>query len=217
MNITKADLGWVIATWLIAGLILAAIADWFTGQYEVTRRGRAWFRITRRWYGTRAWVILRVQFDWDEPERFRVDRWDDENTGVPWLLVHSIDDDGADSFWAPVTDFAAWAVRRLRPWIFRYGWLRLPVLFAYETLPSGPDLGQLGPRPGFAGDDLELAPARRRPFVAAEPVAEPALQPGGIVGITGGLEGVLGPVPAEHLEVERERGHIPHRNRGAAG
>ena len=136
MNITKADYGWVIAIWLIAGLVLSAVADWFAGQYEVTRRGRAWFRVTRRWYGTRAWVVLHGEMNQDEPERFRVIRWDGENTGVPWLQVQSIDDDGAEAFWASATAFAPEAVRRLRPWIFRYRWLRLPVLFAYETLPS---------------------------------------------------------------------------------
>ena len=136
MNITINDAGWIIAALLVGAWVLGGIQGWFTGQYQVTRRGRAWFRVTRRWYGTRAWVVLRSEINWDEPERFRVDRWDDENTGGPWLLVQSIDDDGAESFWAPVTDFVPWAVRRLRPWIFRYRWLRLPVLFAYETLPS---------------------------------------------------------------------------------
>ena len=71
---------------------------------------------------------------------------DTEDSDVPWLKVGSVDfdkdhldeDELAEPFWAPVTDFYPEAVRKLRPWIFRYRWLRLPVLFAYKTV-SRPD------------------------------------------------------------------------------
>jgi len=140
---TFAGLGWIIAAWLVAGLTLAAVLSWFSGQYEVTRTGLFRFRADRRWYGTRAWVILHSEADEDEPERFRVLQVDTEDSETPWLKVGSIDFDEdhldedvlAEPFWAPVTDFAPEAVRRLRPRIFRHRWLRLPALFAYETLP----------------------------------------------------------------------------------
>jgi hypothetical protein len=139
MNITTGDAGWVIAALLLGGAVLGGIQDWLAGQYEVTRRGRVRFRVARRWYGTRAWVVLRREAGWDEPERFRVLGRDDENSSAPWLHVQSIDNDDSEAFWAPVTDFAPCAVRRLRPWVFRYRWLRIPVLFAYETVsrPAG--------------------------------------------------------------------------------
>ena len=130
----NATLAWGIITCIAAAFIAASVQEWFTGQYEVTRHG---FRlsVTRRWYGTRAWVVLRVQADEDEPDRYQVLGWDQENTLTPWVRVMNIDNEDAGSFWAPVTDFAPEAVRRLRPWIFRYRRLYLPVLFAYRTLP----------------------------------------------------------------------------------
>ena len=137
MNITTASLGWLIVACLLAGVILGSIQDWFTGQYEVTRRGFR-FSVTRRWYGTRAWVILRSRKDDDEPERFRVLEVDDSDLNAPWLKAGSVDfadDDAAEPFWAPVTDFYPEAVRRLHPWIFRYRRMGWPVLFAYKTLP----------------------------------------------------------------------------------
>jgi hypothetical protein len=138
MNITSANFGWVVLAALVASYILASVQEWFAGQYEVTRRGFR-FCVTRRWYGPRAWVILRDCKDADEPERFRVLDVDDEDLNHhPWLKVGSVDfdcDEDAEPFWAPVTDFYPEAVRRLSPWIFRYRRLRWPVLFAYKTLP----------------------------------------------------------------------------------
>jgi hypothetical protein len=134
-HITVNDLGWAILAYLFAAALLCSIWDWFSGQYEVTRAGRSRVSVTRRWYGTRAWVILRGHEDDDEPERYQVLGWDQEDTRVPWIRVMSIDNEDAESFWAPVTDFAPEAVRKLRPWIFRYRSLPVPVLFAYETLP----------------------------------------------------------------------------------
>jgi len=140
MNITVANLGWIILGYLVAATALSTIQGWFTGQYEITRHG---FRLTisRRWYGKRAWVILRARKDDDEPERLRVLQMDTEDSEIPWLKVGSVDfadDEAAEPFWAPVTDFYPEAVRKLRPWIFRYRWLRLPVLFAYMPV-SRPD------------------------------------------------------------------------------
>lgn len=132
--ITIHNLPWVILACIPAGCILSGIQNWFAGQYEVTRRGFR-FGVTRRWYGPRAWVIIRGHEDDEEPERFRVLNVDTEDTQVPWLKAVSIEDDGAGPFWAPVTAFAPEAVRRLRPWVFRYRRLRLPVLFAYKALP----------------------------------------------------------------------------------
>lgn len=134
---TTITLPWLLLVCVVAGTVLAGIQEWFTGQYKVTRRG-----VIRRWYGVRAWVILRGHEDDDEPERFRVLQVDAEDSDIPWLKVGSIDfagDDDAEPFWAPVTDFAPEAVRRLRPWIFRYRRLALPVLFAYKTLPRQAD------------------------------------------------------------------------------
>ena len=138
MNITTANLGWIILAWLVAGYVLGNIQCWFDGQYEVTRHG---FRVrgTRRWYGTRAHVCLRAEEDNDEAERWLVLGWDQEDCEVPWIRVINIDDEDARSRWAPVTDFAPYAVRRLRPWVFRYRRLAIPFLFSYWPLrqPAG--------------------------------------------------------------------------------
>jgi hypothetical protein len=156
MNTTALPWGIIIS--LAIAWIFASVSEWFTGQYEVTRKG---FRVhvTRRWYGTRAWVILRSRKDDDEPERFRVLEVDAEDSDTPWLKVGSVDfadDEDAEPFWAPVTDFYPEAVRRLRPWIFRYRRLRLPVLFAYKTLPHPAGYLGGGSLPGVRGSRLEL-------------------------------------------------------------
>jgi hypothetical protein len=139
MNITAANLGWLILAALAASYVLASIQEWFEGQYEVTRRGFR-FTVARRWYGARAWVVLRDCKDDDEPERFRVLQVDTEDrNNPPWLKVGSVDfadDEDGEPFWGPVTDFYPEAVRRLSPWICRYNRLRVPVLFAYKPLPS---------------------------------------------------------------------------------
>jgi hypothetical protein len=157
-HITFAALGWVIAVWLIAGLTLAGAINWFSGQYEVTWKP---LRIARRWYGIRARVILRDEAEQDEPERFKVLEVDTEDSDIPWLKVGSVDfaaDEDAEPFWGPVTDFYPEAVRRLRPWIFRYRWLRIPVLFAYKPWPSPgrPSGWPADTLPGIRGRRLEL-------------------------------------------------------------
>jgi hypothetical protein len=130
---------WQILAFLGMVALITSAWDWFTDQYEVAAGRRIGFRLWRRWYGTRAWVILRAEADLDEPQRYQVLGWDQEDCNAPWVHVTSIDDEDAGSFWAPVTDLAPEAVRRLRPWIFRYRWLRLPVPFAYVPLehPAG--------------------------------------------------------------------------------
>ena len=131
---TTITLPWLLLICVVGGTVLAGIQEWFTGQYEVTRRGLR-FSVTRRWYGVRAWVVLRADADADEPDRYQVLAWDRDHGGPLWIRVMNIDNEDSDSFWAPVADFAPEAVRRLRPWIFRYRRLALPVLFAYKTLP----------------------------------------------------------------------------------
>ena len=98
MNTTA--LPWGIIVCVAAAFIAASVQEWFTGQYEVTRRGLR-VRVSRRWYGTRAWVVLRVQADEDEPDRYQVLGWDQENTLTPWVRVMNIDNEDAGSFWAP--------------------------------------------------------------------------------------------------------------------
>jgi len=136
MNITSPL--WVVFALVVAGFAAASVQGWFAGQYEVTRHG---FRVgvSRRWYGPRAWVIQRARKDDDEPERFRVLQVDSKGLEVPWLKTVSIDNEDAGPSWAPVTDFYPEAVRRLRPWIFRHRWLRIPVPFDYRIVrrPAG--------------------------------------------------------------------------------
>lgn len=104
-------------------------ASWLKDHYELAGQ-----RPVRRWYGTGAWVTLRrdagVSLD-----TYRVDGWSDDSTTVPWLLVSCMDSEDPVAFWAAVTDFSPYAIRRFRPHLWR-GWL--PVLFAHETLPGGP-------------------------------------------------------------------------------
>lgn len=134
------------------GFIDWLLSTWFADQYEVTW-GRPFPRVTRRWYGMHARVFLRAgAARWAERNEgryvddedfpvFSVLEWLNESTQVPWLLVQRLDDgeqeisdEALEPFWAPVTDFAPCVVRRLRPRIFRYGRLRIPVLFSYQPV-----------------------------------------------------------------------------------
>lgn len=140
MNIVaREDLGWIIAIWLLGGIVLSAITTWFASQYEIIHLRRFGTRVARRWYGTRAHVSFRSDADLDDPAWFQVLEWTDENTDVPWVLIAAPDDEELPPCWCPVTDLAPYSVRRLRPWIFRYHWLRIPVLFSYVPLrqPAG--------------------------------------------------------------------------------
>ena len=130
---------WQILAAIGALAALDWLSTWFAGQYEVTW-GRPFPRADRRWYGRNAHVVLRGNEDDADAPRYAVLDWDAENLDAPSLKVHQLDpdsnywDDNAEAFWAPVTSFAPYAVRRLRPWIFRYRWLRIPVLFSYQPV-----------------------------------------------------------------------------------
>jgi hypothetical protein len=145
-SITPGDLGWWIIGIYATGTVLGWIQDWISDRYEITRRHP---RLVRCWYGTAAQVSLRSAADDDDPDRFAVlARWD-ENTAVPWLLVHRLDreyltywDEDAEAFWAPVTDFAPYSVRRVRPHLTRFGRVRVPWLTKW--LPARSPVSYLG-------------------------------------------------------------------------
>ncbi len=141
--LTFAGLGWVIAAWLIAGLALAGILNWFTGQYEVAWPGRL-PRFTRRWYSRGAHVCLKSGGrNPADPDRFEVLEWGDESTETPWLCVRNIDFAGYADFdppqasWVRAEDYAPYAVRRFHPVLaarsLAAGHPAWP--FWYETLP----------------------------------------------------------------------------------
>lgn len=222
MNSLEAtNLAWaiiaLIAAWAAGGWIL----DWLDDRYEVCG-----FRVTRRWYGAAAHVIL--QSADDDPDRYAVLDWrKDESQPVPWLLVHKLDpeyltfwDEDAEAFWAPVTDFAPYAVRRIRPYLYKFGPVPLPRLTKYVLL-SGPDLGERLPPAGLTGDQLELTPPGRMPLVAGEPAAQMPLQDAGetFPGRVGdNLDGVLAAPVAEHLKVKGMRaGHGSQGNPATGG
>jgi hypothetical protein len=131
---------WQILTFLGAALVTTSAWDWFRDQYEPT--GHFGLRFTRRWYGTGAHVCFRVDADLEDPDWFRVIEWGDDSTDVPWVLIGPPDDEEFPPCWCPVTDLAPYAVRRLHPWIFRYGWLRIPMPFLH--MPFRQPAGYLG-------------------------------------------------------------------------
>lgn len=147
MNHTAtSELGWAVLAIAGIALLTASAVGWFDGQYEVARRGRAWFRVTRRWYGLRAHVCFRDGEEDDDVARFVVLAWDDDHTPVPWLQVRKLNpefctywDEDSEAFWAPVTDFAPYTVRRFHPRVLRYGWVPVVWLTWYAPLrqPSG--------------------------------------------------------------------------------
>ena len=124
---------------VVIGAVLVATAawEWFRDQYEPA--GRYGLRFTRRWYGTRAHVCFRSDAGLEDPAWFRVVEWGDDHTDVPWVVIAAPDDEEFPACWCPVTDLAPYAVRRLHPWIFRYGWLRIPMPFLHVPLrhPAG--------------------------------------------------------------------------------
>jgi hypothetical protein len=116
---------------IIAFIALASFAaSWLKDHYEI-----AGHRPARRWYGTGAHVTLRRDACFSAPERWAVTAWSDEAGRVPWLLVSPVDNEDSEAFWAAVTDFDPYAIRRFRPYLWR-GWLPAP--FAHETLPGRP-------------------------------------------------------------------------------
>ena len=143
MNITATMVAVLVI--LAAGLALACVQSWLSGQYELARHG--WLpAVSRRWYCPRAHVCLRAEADGQDPARYAVLAFCAEHTPVPWLLVHKLNpeyltywDEDSGAFWAPVTDFAPYAVRRLRPHVERFGPAPVPWLTLYLPLrqPAG--------------------------------------------------------------------------------
>ena len=88
--------------------------------------------------------------DDDAPDRYVVLGWGPcEGTRIPWLQVHKLDpgfltywDEDAETFWAPVTDFAPYSVRRFRPHVWWFG--RLPLPWLTTWLPPRNPAGFLG-------------------------------------------------------------------------
>lgn len=147
-QITTARLGWILAIWLTAGYVLGWTQTWFLNRYEVAlvrRCPRGLFRprITRRWYGTSAHVCLRAEAGAEKPERYLVIAWDAEAVAVPWLLVDNLDNaEYGDPSWMPVTAFAPFTVRKIRPYVERVG--RVPVPHLRDYLPLRQPAGYLG-------------------------------------------------------------------------
>lgn len=132
--------------WIVVVAFFAFIwtTEWFSRQYKIHRRGRFWFRIIRRWYGEHAHVCFRVDEELDDPMWYQVLDWTDDYTEIPWVLIYRPDDDQLPAIWCPLSDLAPYTVRVLRPWIFRYGRMRIPMLFSYRPLRN--PVGHIGVR-----------------------------------------------------------------------
>lgn len=135
----------LLAVLAVAAVLIAvnATLNWLADQYEITR-----FRVTRRWYGTRAHLTRRGCEDDQAPALYVVLCRDTENLPVPWLKVCQLDathitrwyEEGVP-FWAPVTEFAPYTVHKFRPGVLRYG--RLPVPWFSWWLPLRRPAGYL--------------------------------------------------------------------------
>lgn len=141
-HITPANLGW----WLLGMLALFTVANglinWIDDRWEITPCAPWRYRVTRRWYGTRSQVRLRAEAGDEDAPRYVVLAWDDDDAEVPWLKVHRLNpefitywDEDAEPFWGPVTVFAPYAVRRLRPSVTLIGRIPVPSLWEYPLLP----------------------------------------------------------------------------------
>jgi hypothetical protein len=138
---------WQILAFLGVFLVVTLAWSWFRDQYEPVWTGRL-PRFTRRWYGLRAHVCFKSGCE--PPDRHEVIEWGDDSTDVPWLCVRNIDlvsyEDGPpEPFWAPLTDFSPYAVRRFHPvWALRSLLEGRPVSpFSYDTLPAPPASGRV--------------------------------------------------------------------------
>lgn len=148
-HVTAVRLGWWIVALIIAATILSMVSEWIRDRWEIT----CGHRITRRWYGTHARVCLRTEAaDWG-PARYVVIGWDNEHTGIPWLLVHKADpehpaylDEDAGAFYASATDFVPDSVRRFRPHLIRCALVGrvvfMPWLVKYLPLPAATRRGE---------------------------------------------------------------------------
>lgn len=126
---------WTVFILLAASVAASSVWDWLADQYEFR-----WSGVTRRWYGTRAHVCLRGHEDDETPALYVVLERDTENLPVPWLKACLLDPDhitkwaeDAEPFWAAVTDFAPYTVRKFRPGVLRFG--RVPVPWFSWWLP----------------------------------------------------------------------------------
>lgn len=140
-HITPANLGWWIVAFLIAGIILGAVQEWIRDRWEITPCAPWRYRVTRRWYGPHSHVCLRAEAEADDPELYVVLDWDDEDASVPSLKVHKLNpeyltywDEDSEAFWAPVTCFAPYTVRRFRPHLIRCVLLGRAVFIPWLTL-----------------------------------------------------------------------------------
>ena len=160
MNVTIGHIDWRVAVAVAAlaafGLyrVLGLSREWVTDRYETTVSLRGGLHVARRWYGAAAQVIRRDQVEAEDPDRFAVIDWwqdgpaDGGALAGTWLWVARLDpdymtywDEDAEPFWAPVTDFAPYAVRRVRPHFWRFGRIPLPRLTSWVLLPAFLDGG----------------------------------------------------------------------------
>ena len=125
---------WQILAALGVMLAVNLAWSWFRDQYEPAWTGR-FPRFTRRWYATGAHVRSRDMARF--PDIYEVLEWGDDSTDVPWLVVQSVEEEDAPREWVPVTAFAAFQVRKLRPH-WRHAVTGHTGLFIYRPLP-GPD------------------------------------------------------------------------------
>jgi len=160
MSITVSHVSALVAVFVAATAALGCIValDWawsrVSDRYEITLSVRRGLSVRRRWYGGAAHVVRRDD-DGDNPDRFAVLDWwrDDSGPGrPPWLWVVLLDpkyltywDEDAEPFWAPAADFAPHEVRRFRPYLWRFGRVRLPWLTSWVPLRD-PDGFQGGAR-----------------------------------------------------------------------
>jgi len=151
-QVTAVRLGWWIAGFLIAGIVLGIAQGWITDRWELAPGRRL---PVRRWYGTHAHVCLRAEAEAHDPGLYVVLQRDDEDASVPSLKVHKLNpefctwwDEDSEAFWAPVTVFSPYTVRRVRPHFERFGPVLIPWLTEY--LPLRQPSGHLGEVPDAA-------------------------------------------------------------------
>lgn len=142
-HLTPARAGWWLLAFVLASAVVVRLSELLADRWEITPCAPWRHRIARRWYGTHAHVTLRAEAEADDPERYAVLDWDDASASVPSLKVHKLSpeslnywDEDSEAFWAPVTCFAPYAVRRLRPHFERFGRAWIPWLTLYLPLPG---------------------------------------------------------------------------------
>lgn len=142
----------LIGAALIAGAVMMLTVipamTWLENRYQLQRPGRRRFRVTRRWYAEGAQVVAQcLPTLLDGPVRYRVLEWRTEPAAGTWLCVGPADAsaDYLDPFWASLTMFQPYAVRRFRPFYAlrcAASGLRVSPWFwdyAYGRAPEGAD------------------------------------------------------------------------------